>query len=752
MQTNRGAVDSQNGLRIVFDSENISLRYDKLNTAEQKKIEICSSFPRLLIWGSVLPVFYLWLEAVVRIFIFQSFGLSYLCFVLPFCIALGLFLCGACSLLPPTGERIAVRIVMGISCLIYTVHILYFRFFNAFFAWEMMGNGQALSSFWRETLLTALRNWYVLLLIWLPFIAYCVFSSRILCGKTVSWPSRGIVCIIAAAGMLTSVLYVRADNAEYGNRYYHGAGFSMSEGVDRFGLTDATFTDLCYFLFGRPQDKNADLDSFMNETTVDPSDIFAWEEVTSTSDTASASPETTSPQETTSADTQPSEEDPPETGPNALDIDFETLINTAPNADVAEMHRYFSSLTPTEKNEYTGLFQGKNLIYITAEGLCGEFIDPVLTPTLYKMANGGFVLENFYNSAWGGSTATGEYANMTGLFYYYGCSPGAGQIWNTVGDRQIYLPFTMGNMLKAQGYVTYAFHNYLYNYYGRAGSHPLMGYEWIAKGNGLDGLTNSWPASDLEMADLTLPYFINSDQPFHVYYMTVSGHGYYGWNNNAMSRKNRERVQNLSYSEEVKAYIASQLEFEDMLTRLVDALDEKGILEDTVFVISADHYPYSLSADALMELYGLEGTQNLDAEFDLYRNVGIIWCASMEEPVHIQNPCSTIDLLPTVLNLFGCNYDSRLLMGTDLLSDAEPLVILCQNGRGTSWNWINRYGSYSTATRTFTASEGVTFDSEKIDAYVKRINQVVALKKKYAPMIIYQNYYNYLRDAIEAAQ
>ena len=63
---------------------------------------------------------------------------------------------------------------------------------------------------------------------------------------------------------------------------------------------------------------------------------------------------------------------------------------------IADMHRYFASVTPTEKNEYTGIFGGKNLIFIVAESLCYGAIDPEMTPTLYKMATEGFNYTDFY--------------------------------------------------------------------------------------------------------------------------------------------------------------------------------------------------------------------------------------------------------------------------------------------------------------------------------------------------------------------
>ena len=180
-----------------------------------------------------------------------------------------------------------------------------------------------------------------------------------------------------------------------------------------------------------------------------------------------------------------------------------------------------------------------------------------------------------------------------------------------------------------------------------------------------------------------------------------------------------------------------------MLSEMVRQLEEKGILEDTVFVMSTDHYPYALSDSELAELYGLP-EEGIHKNFDLLRNGCIIWCASMEEPVIIETPASSLDIIPTVSNLFGIEYDSRLLMGTDVLSGTMPLVILNQDGDGSAWNWINAYGEYNTATKKFTPYEGFEATDEEIAAYVKQMNAVVNYKNKYSKYILNEDYYRTL--------
>ena len=148
------------------------------------------------------------------------------------------------------------------------------------------------------------------------------------------------------------------------------------------------------------------------------------------------------------------------------------------------------------------------------------------------------------------------------------------------------------------GYTTKAYHAWTYTYYGRDKSHPSLGYEWIGynrngvsgysgletfKDSNGQGMTFPWVPSDYDTARITVDDFINED-PFHVYYMTISGHTNYNWSGNAMCKKHRAEINaycqqyDLNYSEEVKAYLACQLEVELMLKELVTRLDEAGKL------------------------------------------------------------------------------------------------------------------------------------------------------------------------------
>ena len=114
------------------------------------------------------------------------------------------------------------------------------------------------------------------------------------------------------------------------------------------------------------------------------------------------------------------------------------------------------------------------------------------------------------------------------------------------------------------------------------------------------------------------------------------------------------------------------------------------------------------------------------------------------DPIVVEDPVSAIDILPTLSNLFGLEYDSRLMAGTDIMGDIEPVVIVnFDNGKG-SWNWITKYGSYTTKTKTFVPAEGVTASEDEIEAYIKRVNQLVSAKRKYSFYVIENDYYAYV--------
>src|SRR5690625_446189 len=348
---------------------------------------------------------------------------------------------------------------------------------------------------------------------------------------------------------------------------------------------------------------------------------------------------------------------------NKLDIPFDELIEKSSVEEITQLHRYFQQKEPSNKNEFTGKFKDYNLIWITAEGYAPYAVHEELTPTLHKLSKESYQFPNFYNPLWAVSTSDGEYTILHSLV------PKAND-WSFSRSGENDVPFSIGNQLKEKGYETKAYHNHTYDYYDRDISHPNMGYDYKASGNGLN-ITRMWPRSDLETTEETVAEYIDKD-PFHVYYMTVSGHLEYNFIGNQIAQKNRKFVDHLDMSEESQAYIAGQIELDRALEALLNQLEEKDILDETLIVMTGDHYPYGLENDTIEELTG----EPVDEKFDIYKNEWILYAPEMEnEDVVIEEPTYTLDMLPTISNLMGLDFDSRLFMGRDVFSKEEPFVV-----------------------------------------------------------------------------
>ena len=428
--------------------------------------------------------------------------------------------------------------------------------------------------------------------------------------------------------------------------------------------------------------------------------------------------------------------------PHALEIDFDTLAKNETRSEVRELHEYFAAQTPTQKNEYTGMFAGYNLLVFCCESLSPYVIDPVRTPTLYKMATNGFVFTDFYDTVCD-NTSNGEYALNIGLipdttllgrgwteFYYYNSF--------TTAQKNA-LPFCFGNQLRALGYDTYAFHNYYGYYYGRDKTHPNMGYDFLSAGKGLKK-TDKCPTSDVSMMEQALDILLKPNEngeitPFHAYFLTFSGHMPYNFStdtstpfaSNDMALKNKAFVADMPYSTRVKAYIAAQQELEYALSYTLQTLEAAGQLDNTLILLTPDHYPYNLGLKDLGELAG----KTLDEEFDQYRGTLILYNAGMTAPVTVDTPCCTLDILPTVSNLMGLEYDSRLMVGVDILSDtAEHVAILADRSFVTDKVMFNSK-----------TGEATPLDGELPEGYLDYWIARVKNKFSVSTEILYSDYY-----------
>ena len=705
---------------------------DKAPEKKTKKSGVWRRYGYYIFFIAVFLMF----ELVLRLATVKRFGFSGFLYSAGFNVILSFLVCYALTFASKK-TRVAVNnAVLIIAAVLYISQIIYYGVFGTYYNTESMMNAGQIVQFWPTILKTAWARLFYILLCALPIPAYNLYVRR----TTVASPEKKIkklprmeayrlrrrrrinLCASIAVYVIVIIAIVPfASDPTAAYSKYFGQD-SYEESIKRAGLLSTLHVDLLKVFI------NEDASGSLIDSDGHGGDLFIDYYTASPSAEAGGGEETDPPNGEGTAG--PSGEEasvppppPKEYGYNMMDIDFDALYASEKNNAVKGLHEYFAYQRPSQKNEYTGMFEGYNLLMFCAEAFSPFAVDPELTPTLYKLVNEGFHFTDFYTPIWWVSTSDGEYVACTGLI------PRSSGGWSFRGSATNYLPFVMGNQLKSLGYKTNAYHDHTYTYYGRDLSHPNMGYTYKGVGNGLTLPKIRWPNSDLEMMEATIDEYIYN-QPFHAYYMTVSGHLEYNFPGNAMASRNRAAVANLPYSDACKAYIACNIELDKALAYTLERLNAAGIAEKTLIVLSADHYPYGLKKegetfDGISEMLG----HKVDEVFEMHKNNLIIYAQGME-PVTVDKPCSSLDIIPTISNLLGLEFDSRLLMGRDILSNSDALVIFKDR------SFITDKGYYIKG-KEFVPNPGVTVD----DDYARLISSAIDAKFTASTRILENDYY-----------
>lgn len=688
-----------------------TLHFTRLKAAWNNYTEISGNnfgFPMAFMIGTII-----YLEIMIHLLNYRSIDLKIIYPIL-FAVPYGILMGFAAGLFSPAVNRVIFKLITGLACLLFTVQLIYFHIFKVYFSFQTIGMaGDAISEFGADALPAIKANIGGMILLFIP-----LFVLILLLDKQMDYARRclklQVLLIVAAAvfhsAALLSLLPSGTEDYSPYDLYHKSKVPDLC--AKELGITVMTQLDIGKLLYGEnelelSETKQPQLASAAKAPTKIPSKPVIKDKPAKGKKPAITSAPTPAPVDTS---------------PNILNIDFNALAAKEKNDTFRTLDNYFASVTPTNKNEYTGMFKGYNLILLTAEGFSPYAVHKDKTPTLYKLIHEGFVFNNFYTSLWQTSTSDGEYVALTGLI------PTGSR--NMYHGRKNYWPFALGNQFDRMGVASKAYHDHTYTYYQRNVTHPNLGYIFKAKGNGLVlEHPDIWPESDVEMIESTFDEYAKEKQ-FHVYYLTVSGHMNYSFNGNRMAYKNQAEVVDLPYSEEIRAYIACQMELDKALELLIKKLEAAGIADRTVIALSADHYPYAWSQSTLNEAAGHEVEQN----FERFRNHFILWSEGMKENVVIDEPCSSLDILPTLSNLFGIEYDSRLLMGQDVLSDAPPLVVLS-----------NR--SFITDKVMYNAENGKVTrltDEELPENYISDLNSIVKNKFTVSKSILEKDYYRHL--------
>lgn len=620
----------------------------------------------------------LYMEFLFSSMIYSSYLRSSIINIFLFSFLLAVFLNIIVGIFKEGIGKVILMVFTFILGIIFSLQFVFKMTFNTFFSFGYLKLADQLADFGGATLFTILENLYGIILFFLPFILLIIFRKKF---KLVRFNVVMYPLYMFLLGIFV-FLYVFSINTQkgsfYSSYYLYTRVNNNALNIEKLGVVDAFSLDTYRTIFGF----DTVFEGVKEELNNDDEELFEYDY-------------------------------------NVLDLNFKET----PNNDIKTLNNYVNSISGTKKNKYTGLFEGMNLIYITAESFSELGVREDVIPTLYKLVNSGFVFENFYTSN-NLSTIGGEFQSLTGLY-------ADSSTLASFRAGRVSFPYGLGNIFKDSGYRTYAYHNHYYTFQERNKYLNTLGFDNF-KGcyNGLEKVINcnQWPESDVEMINATVDEYINGNEPFMTYYMSVSGHYQYSYSSNAMVKKNWLPVESLPYSAEARSYLATQIELDRALGILLQKLEEAGKLDNTVIVLLADHYPYPLSMNAINEL----SSYTRDSVVEVDSNSLIIWNNKMKT-VKVSKTATSIDVIPTVYNLFNLKYDSRIYGGRDILSTTNGLALF-------------KNGSFVTDNGTYFANNGSVIAKNDLmtSDYIDTINSEVSNRMMVSKLIIGTNYYHYL--------
>ncbi len=616
----------------------------------------------------------LYLDLIYNIFAYDSFKVTSIINMVLFALANALVITIVTGLFSKKINKIITYIIYVFLWFWYNLHYIFYKVFISPFSMTLLKQSDQTLKFPKNIIISILQNFHMIILFLVPVILLIIFRKKFKYDKLkLKQIVIFLVLLVISIGIYIGNIFLQPRKiGNIYNLFYETNNVSLN--IENLGVMGATYLDLKRLIFG------------INEkiTAVKMDDIIE--------------------------DYEPV---PIEYEYNYQDIDFDKGNN-------GTINNFMKNEVGSKQNEYTGMFKNKNLVFIVAESFSEIAVSEKYTPTIYKMVHEGFDFKNFYTSN-NLSTIGGEFQALTGLY-------ADNTILSSWRGGWAYYPYGLGKLFEENGYVTHAYHNNSAYYQDRNVYLKSQGFDNF-KGcyNGLEKLINceTWPQSDVEMINATAGDFIDSDKPFMTYYMTVSGHFYYSFNENYIASKNRSLVSDMNLPDDVRGYVATQIELDRALKVLMDKLYLAGKLDDTVFVMLADHYPYNLPINYINMLSDYQRDSLIEAN----SNNLIIYNSKMDR-VEVDKVGMSIDVLPTVLNLFGIEYDSRLIMGKDILSTNEGIAIFKDK------SWVTNKGTYYASSGKFVArGENVQQD------YINSINSIVSNRVAISRMIVDSNYY-----------
>lgn len=374
---------------------------------------------------------------------------------------------------------------------------------------------------------------------------------------------------------------------------------------------------------------------------------------------------------------------------------------------------YFSSKPKHQKNKYSDILKGKNVIAVMMESIDTWMIDRKTTPTIYKMMRNGINFTDYNAPFFGvGFTLSSEFAFNTGFFTPVSAGSASNFSKNT-------FPYSLARLFKESGYTTQSFHFNNSEFYNRGILHKAFGYD---KYNGADDFGITGFEAELDSNLIKNDEFykkMTEKTPFFNFFITYSAHlPYQGESEKlVLARENRSDLINEKENLEKNNGKILAADTDEFFRILLERLSADGLLEDTVIIAYTDHFAYGISDSELVN--------NWKGRTRSYCVPAFIYNPKLKS-AKISKPMMTIDWAPTIVNLFGLS-DDAVYLGNDVLDSQNEGLVYFETG-----DWLDG-NMYYTSSADYSQHKNLLHIQNQTQRVKKnmQINDIVILGDYY---------------------
>jgi len=409
---------------------------------------------------------------------------------------------------------------------------------------------------------------------------------------------------------------------------------------------------------------------------------------------------------------------------NDLVSTVRTTVNEMFGYDEAykTFREYYEVKEDSGKNKYTNLFEGKNVLVIHAESIQGftnnlKFNDKELTPTLNKLEKEGIYFSNFYSQESVGNSSDSEFTSLSSLL-----PSSSGTVFMNYFNRDYE---TILKLLKEKNYYTFSMHANNGSAWNRNVTYNYLGYDdfyYYTKDYEIDeeiGLGLSDKSFFRQSVDIIEKIDKEKDNWYgtlvmltnHTPFSDINEHSDY-LVDYVTEDINPETADVIAtpWLEGTKMgnYLKSVNYADEAIGELLNNLDEKGLLDDTIVVIYGDH-DCKLKQSEFRKLYESEYYESVlidkddtvgvidNFTYEINRKVPfIIWSKDIKNSKYtkeVTEVMGMIDIMPTLANMLGVK--PKYALGNDIFSVKENVVVFPDG------NWLTNKVYYNSSSGEF---------------------------------------------------